>query len=327
LFLTGSELSKAISDIIKGENLKCAVAYWGNHPFCEEIERLRDAQIICDIHSGATSVEALKKLGAPESKKLKYLARLHAKVYISNKGLIICSANASRNALGSKTESPKLKEAGAFFPITSDEWMQASQWFNELFLNNAVQVDPSALEVCGKLRSTHTEIASSKSNSTSLLDRLDVDPEFFWDMDANFVFSSTSTSPEDRKRAEEDFEIEHNPLAENLKNDSHYEYFTDWVKLDIEKTNTKDRIINIHREGEEISISLHEIKERLVSKGHFITEKINEEDVPFSLKLSDKEKNKLSNFFEILTPQNGYSDEGHAIMTPEELCVSLSALV
>ncbi len=49
---------------------------------------------------GGSNPKELRALGAPDNRRIKHLRGLHAKVYLSNKGLITNSANASNNGIG-----------------------------------------------------------------------------------------------------------------------------------------------------------------------------------------------------------------------------------
>jgi hypothetical protein len=92
-FLTGTDLSAKIRDLLSGTNLRCAVAFWGDGAaklLCTcSAENSKDAKIVCDLSMGGTYPPELKKLGAPHNNKLRFLNGLHAKVYISDAGLLL----------------------------------------------------------------------------------------------------------------------------------------------------------------------------------------------------------------------------------------------
>ena len=92
-FLVKEELSNAIRAVVAGGEVRCAVAYWGKHNFGKDGMPVKEWKIVCDIHSGNTSPEALDDLGAPDNDNLKYLQDLHAKVYLSSLGAIVGSAD------------------------------------------------------------------------------------------------------------------------------------------------------------------------------------------------------------------------------------------
>ena len=101
LFLTDRDLATVIKNVLGGSDVRCAVAFWGRG-----IEALfpqttvNQPRIICDVVLGGTSPDVLRALGAPRNDFLRHIPRLHAKVYISDRGAIVGSANASQNGIG-----------------------------------------------------------------------------------------------------------------------------------------------------------------------------------------------------------------------------------
>jgi hypothetical protein len=98
---TESEIKKLLES---SSQIRAAVAYWG----ADAMEQLgieglagRDVIIICDLMSGACNPDEIERLQ-------KYLGRqrvlmrdnLHAKVWLTEKGAIVGSSNASANGLG-----------------------------------------------------------------------------------------------------------------------------------------------------------------------------------------------------------------------------------
>ncbi len=71
-------------------------------------------------------------------------ASIHAKVYLSDRGAIIRSANASRNGVG-LDGPPSLTEAGVRFAPDSETFRQAESWF-EAQWEASTQVDDTALD-------------------------------------------------------------------------------------------------------------------------------------------------------------------------------------
>lgn len=146
-FLTDEALTEAIRYVVGGKGVKCAVAFWGNHGFFEA-EALggvtKDWQIICDIQMGGTSRDALEKLGAPTEPNLKFRNGLHAKVYISDRGVVVGSANASAGGLGFDGKPARLLEAATFYEPNSEAGLEALQWFERIF-EDANEVDDAAL--------------------------------------------------------------------------------------------------------------------------------------------------------------------------------------
>jgi hypothetical protein len=115
-FLTGRDLSTRVCHLLSCRNVRCAVAFWGEGAAgLLSDSNLREAKVICDLSMGATFPPELKRLGAPHNDRLRYLNGLHAKVYISDAGAVVASANMSSNGLGFKdTRRAGLIEAGTF---------------------------------------------------------------------------------------------------------------------------------------------------------------------------------------------------------------------
>ena len=85
MFLTGGKLSDRIVEVVKGDDARIAVAFWGNEAQKKlGITHRTDLRIICDISMGGTNPAELAKLGAPSIKNLRYRDNFHAKVYLSN---------------------------------------------------------------------------------------------------------------------------------------------------------------------------------------------------------------------------------------------------
>lgn len=144
-FLSGAMLAKRIREVCEGEDCRIAVAYWGTGiPEALSLDACGSSRIICDVSSGGTNPAALKSLGAPSNKNLRHIPKLHAKVYISSTGVVVGSANASENGIGS---APATLEAGVFCRPEGDWGASAVEWFEERW-RDAKQIDAAALERC-----------------------------------------------------------------------------------------------------------------------------------------------------------------------------------
>lgn len=184
-FIEGQALTEKIREITAGKDVKCAVAYWGEHGF----EGHKSFKIVCDIVSGATSPEALIQLAAPNNSKLRHYPHLHAKVYMSDRGVVVGSANASARGLNLGERSGCLLEAGTFHETKEPAWLQASKWFDQLYSGAAV-VDAAALELA---RASYRPPAlpfepSAGSNTPDLLDLVRLRPERFSENEISFIF-------------------------------------------------------------------------------------------------------------------------------------------
>lgn len=195
-FLDDEKLGPAIRQLTQGTGVRCAVAFWGDGAaealFLGRVPS--GARLICDLSMGGTNPTELRALGAPWNKNLRHLPGLHAKVYLSNKGLIVASANASNNGIGF-LEVPGLVEVGTFHPLGSEVWHRGTDWFDRVW-NRAKPVDEAALELARASWGHKPRIRGARllrePDPTSLLDVVAADPERF--RGVGFVFTlGTST--------------------------------------------------------------------------------------------------------------------------------------
>ncbi|UFN47759.1 phospholipase D family protein [Roseomonas sp. OT10] len=201
-FLVGAELSKALQSIIGGKNLRCAVAFWGkgSHSFFESMgARPQDWRVVCNIDLGGTSPDALIELGAPENNRLRHKSGLHTKVYISDQGVIIGSANASDNGIGFDSEGAKLIEAATFHEPNTPVWQATANWFEKVF-ESSHKVDEAAVELArARFVKSRNSMVSEVSRPGSLLDMICLKPEEFGDL--SFVVSRIASDEEDISNA------------------------------------------------------------------------------------------------------------------------------
>jgi hypothetical protein len=148
-FLTGDALSRRIRDVASGANARLAVAFWGrgapSELFGPGVAGRDDLRIICDIGMGGTNPEALADLGAPGRDGIRHCENLHAKVYLSDAGVVVGSANASSNGIGNLADPSRLTEAGTFSDAHSPAWDAAAAWFEDLW-TRATVVDADAMD-------------------------------------------------------------------------------------------------------------------------------------------------------------------------------------
>ena len=184
-FLVDEALTSKIREIVAGESVRCAVAYWGNHNFGDT----KSWKIVCDIVGGATSPSALKRLGAPNNRHLKHVINLHAKVYMSDRGIVVASANASANGLGYDGKPPCLLEAGTFWEANSKAWKQAEKWFSSLF-TDAHPIGKDELEWAALVYRPRVSHAPLLGVNHDLVTEVMARPEWFTDRMISFVFCS-----------------------------------------------------------------------------------------------------------------------------------------
>ena len=108
ILYTSGEVHKAVKKIFAPQNSRriAVVAYLGVNAE-SYLPSPKGIRIICCPEPGATSLESIRRLIKREA-KVQFSDRLHTKVYWSDKGCIITSANISHRALGHSNQ----KEAG-----------------------------------------------------------------------------------------------------------------------------------------------------------------------------------------------------------------------
>lgn len=131
-----SQTKKQIEQIIKeSAEIKLAVAFWG-YGSSETIKKAKNkkVKIICNLESGATNPYEIIKIGKLIGfKNIRSVKNLHAKVYLTDKKLILGSSNFSANGLSLEgDETNKLIEANVL--IDSQLIIkQTSLWFDSLW--------------------------------------------------------------------------------------------------------------------------------------------------------------------------------------------------
>lgn len=244
-FLDDKQLGPAITSLLSGGDVRCAVAFWGDgakkalFPAKSAAQR---ARIICDISMGGTNPAELKKLGAPTNSKLQHVKGLHAKVYISDRGAIICSANASNRGIGF-LEVAHLTEVGTFHASKSKAYTEISAWFEELS-GKAKALGPKALKEAERNWAKRPKGGGHLSglgtaDPASLLHAVVANPSAY--RGVGFVFSSGQASPDDVTEAaqllialddERPTKVLSQQKRRQLKAWDHRNLFTGWPDAD-----------------------------------------------------------------------------------------------
>lgn len=197
-FVSGQEMSDAILKIMGGSNLRCAVAFWGRgaEAFITRAGTVvGDAKIVCDLSMGGCVPDALVELGSPTNPSIRNKAGLHAKVYLSEAGVVVGSANASDNGIGFTPAGPGLLEAGTFHEARSDAWTAAADWFDRVY-DNALPVDDKALARARLLFEPGSgKPPAIRAKDGSLIDMILMQPDRFEGI-GFAVASASSTKPE-----------------------------------------------------------------------------------------------------------------------------------
>ena len=206
-FLAHTQVRNAVQAVIAGDDVRCAVAFWGDcalKTLFGSKKRASKARIICDLSMGGTNPEELVRLGAPDNLNLKHLRGLHAKLYLSNAGLVVTSANASNRGIGF-VEPAALTECGTFHRPETTAFRKGARWFEAIW-GKADVVDPQALATAraawGK-RPRHgaPKGAPSTAASDTLLRTIAANPDRYRGI--GVVFSSGAADQKDVEHAAE----------------------------------------------------------------------------------------------------------------------------
>ncbi len=147
-FLDHEQVREAVKTVIAGDNVRCAVAFWGQgalEALFGSKKHATKARIICDLTMGGTNPEELVALGAPKSQHLRHIQGLHAKLYLSSAGMVVTSANASNNGIGF-VEPASLMECGTSHKPNTNAFAEGAKWFESLW-EKADNIDSDALAV------------------------------------------------------------------------------------------------------------------------------------------------------------------------------------
>lgn len=214
-FFAGKALSKKIKQICAGNEVCCAVAFWGdgakNGLFGAKSDSYRKARIICDLTMGGTNPAELEALGSPRTRKIRHISGLHTKIYLSERGVIVASANASDNGIGFSTNHPRLDEAGSFSKADSAFWKEAQEWFEDKW-KDAKKVTRSDLDEAKRrwVQRENTERISNLgkkfNGKMSVIEALREIPEIFGQM--KFALSYSENDKGEVAEAKEKFEEE-----------------------------------------------------------------------------------------------------------------------
>ncbi len=203
-FLCGEGLGERIRNIAAGGHLRCAVAFWSESGISELFPDgvPNDVKVVLDIAMGATSAAALTALGAPDNENVKHSVRMHAKIFLSDSGMVASSANASGSALGDDDSGIRNIEAGVFHPANSEAWRKASAWFNKLF-RSASPIGADEVAWAKLLFRRHPPFSKTGLPvSGSLLEMVVAVPDKFSGI--GFVFANVPTTTEQRMETRRD---------------------------------------------------------------------------------------------------------------------------
>lgn len=203
--LYGAALSERIRSICSRDYVDCAVAFLSGAVRDDLFPRWKKQTVrfVCDISMGCNSQSALKAFGAPKNDNLKVRDGLHAKIYISEVGAIVSSANASLNGVGLTDRPAGNLEAGVFFNPNTTGWFDAKKLFEQLWASP--MIDTKQLDRAPKFTSDPGKrISQEGGRDVSLLNRLKSYPEQF--SSVLFVAEHVPIQPDEASKAARHYE-------------------------------------------------------------------------------------------------------------------------
>ncbi|HDZ82311.1 MAG TPA: hypothetical protein ENH56_13885 [Roseobacter sp.] len=254
-YLTGKRLAKCIRLVMAGDEPKMCVAFLGPN-WAEELfddgAPPKELRVVCDLRMGMTVRAALCVGGAPNNDRLRHLPNreMHAKVYASATGAVICSANASHAALS----SGKRIEDGVWLPPGGKAYCKAASTFDERF-GKAVPVDADALARAPEyLEASGATIVDRGqphrfAPPTTILQLLRQEAKAFkgiW-----FVFSKENVSRAVQEGAKAAMDVEEqvngNATRDGDARQPRYDYFADW---DLKESVWPALFISVHQSSD-----------------------------------------------------------------------------
>jgi len=160
-FLYGEALGQKIREVVHGAELRCAVAFWGgdavSNLFGTDALEREDVWIVCDISMGNTNPTTLRKMIKHYPKNHGHVLGLHAKVYHSNAGMVVGSANASHNGIGFGGQAARHLETGIHHGSEAACWEAAREWFDKLW-ENSIALNETAITSADRTWRTNQSI-------------------------------------------------------------------------------------------------------------------------------------------------------------------------
>jgi hypothetical protein len=265
-FLSGKKLGERIREVTSGEEVCCAIAFWSEDGVAEIFPNgmAADAKVVCDISMGATSASALLALDAPRNKRLRHQIGMHAKVCLSNRGLVISSANASRTAMGSGAATGHHLEAGTFHAPDSRAWGEATAWFNDLYRRASPVGDD---EIAWAKLVYRPQGVTKPPREGSLLDRIIAAPEKFEKI--GFVFATSKSTEEDIAEVRAHLENLDSSVSKRAQSLSSKNVFSGWSQAEAKRWPT--HFVEFWQPSERLSVFGHRLDDRLPDIGSILS--------------------------------------------------------
>jgi hypothetical protein len=230
-FLTGPKLFEKIKKLVEdSEKIKFAVAFWGDGAPEQLglIDENKDIKIICNLKSGATNPKIIRMLMAKYCGRIKTYDKLHAKVYLGERGAIVGSANASSNGLNYEgLENQGWIEAGLF--INEENVIKnIENWFSSIW-QQSKDINESQLKMAEENWLKRRKSRIIQERKSSLLINLHDHPDDFKDKSIYFVIYNDRTTKDAKNKMKEIKGLRAN-IFKGISN-TKLEFYENWEKL------------------------------------------------------------------------------------------------
>ena len=139
----------------QAEHVCCVVAFWGRGSF--ELfdgmteEKRRTVRIVCNLTMGGTNPRVIEEFIA-EGIQVKHNPTLHSKVYWTDKGVVLGSANASSSGLSLEGREQEGWLEAAIFSDRESETDMTHNYVNDIWCHSEEITDPILKEACKNWR-------------------------------------------------------------------------------------------------------------------------------------------------------------------------------
>lgn len=195
MFLTDSDNTRRVRELIStSEHIDLGVAFLGDEAV-RILQRAKSSRVICNLSSGGTNPNAVKRIREFNNIDIRSNDLLHAKVYLTRNEAIITSANLSANGLGLEEDEIATWQEAGMLVRDKEELARIQSWFEGLWAKSKYITDDdieNALSVWKKRRRNRPVT----SNQNSLLKTLQHNPESLRNRNIYLVISTDAMSEE-----------------------------------------------------------------------------------------------------------------------------------
>ena len=225
--ISGPQVAAKARELFLDEEPQVAVAFWGTGA-AEELGLLtckKEPKIVCNLLSGGTNPRAITEIQDALKERfgdqfeIRHNSRLHAKTYLSPKGVIIGSSNASANGLSMEgRECSGWIETNVYSPDTT-LISETQKWFDELWHSRETKfITKDEIEQATVLWDQRRQAAlprDEKAPEIDLLEELKLTPEKLANRNLYICLYSEDLSEQatlvEKQKKQEQTELGNNP--------------------------------------------------------------------------------------------------------------------